>query len=568
MGTGQPSVRHDVATPMQDGTTLRADVYLPPGPGPFPTLVKRTPYNKQGIGAAATYERLAEAGYAVVVQDIRGRWASDGEFHPMFSTDYTDAQDGYDTVEWAAGQPWSSGRVGTFGYSYDAWTQWTMAPTRPPHLVAMFAGGMAPRTTDWELGGVFRPGRATQWTIGTIAPDTQRFLDSPRGPTTVEAYRYLYDNVNREKWLWFLPWKDLPLEAVGGLRERLHDWLANHHVDRWRFREGFRKIDVPVLHRTGWYERLSRTVEMFSGMRAGAATVKARGGQRMIVGPLTHTSDLSRRVGEVDFGPEAQVDYFSLIIPWFDYWLKGEENGAMDTAPVRLFVMGANRWRDEEEWSLSRARPTDLYLRSQGDANGPGGDGSLSPEVPTDGVSDRFVYDPRDPLMSVYNANGHDEPHDLRVLDHRRDVLVYRTEPLEEPLEVTGCPVLTLFASSTAPDTDFIVKLVDVHPDGFAQGLCYGIVRARFRDGFDRSSPITPGRVYEFTIELLPTSNLFKKGHRIRVDVSSSDSPNFDRNHNTGRDDWADPELSVAHQAVLHGPDHPSRITLPVVPAP
>jgi hypothetical protein len=325
---------------------------------------------------------------------------------------------------------------------------------------------------------------------------------------------------------------------------------------------------VPVFHRTGWYDRLSRTVEMFAEMRAGAATESARQSQRMIVGPWTHTSDLSRRVGEVDFGTEAQVDYFSLIIPWFDYWLKGEKNGAMDAAPVRLFVMGANRWRDEDEWPLSRARPTDFYLRSQGDANGPAGDGSLSLEVPSDGTADRFVYDPRDPLMSLYNANGHDEPRDLRVLDHRRDVLVYRTEPLKEPLEVTGCPVLTLFASSTAPDTDFIVKLVDVHPDGFAQGLCYGIVRARFRDGLDRASPITPGKVYEYAIELLPTSNLFREGHRIRVDVSSSDFPNFDRNHNTGRDDWADPELAVAHQTVLHGPDHPSRITLPVVPAP
>ena len=550
---------------MRDGTVLRSDVYLPRGKGPFPTLVQRTPYNKLRPQSIATFERLAEAGYGIVIQDIRGRWASDGEFHPMFNPGWTDAEDGYDTVEWAAAQPWSNGQVGTFGYSYGAWTQWALAPTRPPHLVTMFTGGMAPRTTDWELGGVFRAGRALQWLLGSMAPDSQKTLPEPHGPGTVEDYDDL-DSANREKWLWYLPWKDLPLEAVGGLGERFQDWLANHHVDRWGFDENFGKIDLPVFHRTGWYDRLVRTVDMFKGMRESGATEEARRNQRLIVGPWTHTSDLSRRVGQVDFGPEAEVDYFSLIVPWFDHWLKGEGNGVMDGPPVRLFVMGANRWRDEEEWPLSRARMVDFYLDSDGSASSPSGSGSLGRSAPSGELPDHYTYDPRDPVMTLYNQNGHDEPHDLRLLDHRRDVLSYESDPLEEGIEVTGDPVMTLFASSSALDTDFIVKLVDVHPDGFAQSLCYGIVRARFRNGFDKPELMTPGKPYEFVVELLPTSNLFRAGHRIRVDISSSDFPNFDRNHNVGREDWADPQLRVAHQTVFHDAVRPSRITLPVVP--
>ncbi len=570
MSQSQPihktKVFHDVEASMRDGTVLRADLYVPEGDGPFPTVVSRTPYDKSRPNMIPLYEGLAAAGYAVVPQDIRGRWASDGEFHPMFSEDWTDAEDGYDTVEWAAAQPWSNGKIGTFGYSYPAWTQWALAPTRPPHLVTMFTGGMSPRTTDWEIGGVFRPGRALQWTLGSMAPDTQRFLEEPHGPTTVAEYEHLQEHVNREKWLWFLPWKEFPMEAIGGLTERFHDWLANHHRDRWHFEDNFEKIDLPVFYLTGWYDRLVRTVDMFQGMQTKGATEEARRNQRLVVGPWTHTNDLARKTGAVDFGPGAEVVFDSLIIPWFDHWLKGENSGAMDSAPVRLFVMGANKWRDEEKWPLSRARPTDYYLRSGGNANTPAGDGSLDVQRPTDEPVDRYAYDPRDPVMTLYGANGHDEPHDQRVLDHRRDVLVYQTGPLERGIEVTGVPVLTMFASSTATDTDFTVKLIDVHPDGFSQDLCYSIVRARFRNGFDDPKLMTPGEVYRFEIDMLPTSNFFRLGHRIRVDISSSDYPNFDRNHNTGRDDWADAELRVANQTVLHDAAHPSCITLPVIP--
>ncbi len=552
---------------MRDGTRLRADVYLPRGAGPFPTLVRRTPYDKQRPVAIPEYQGLVRAGYAVVVQDIRGRFASDGEWHPLFAPGWADAEDGYDTVEWAAAQRWSTGKLGTFGNSYDAWTQWVLAPTKPPHLVAMWASGMAPHSTDWELGGVFRPGRALQWLLGTLAPDTQRFLDMPAGPTTVEEWERLHATANREKWLWFLPWKDLPDEALGGVRELFYEWLRNHDRDVWRFDESFRDVDLPVFHRTGWYDRLNRTVEMFAGMQAGAPSERAQRSQRLIVGPWAHTTVNSRQLGEVDFGSEAEVDHLSLVIDWFDYWLKGVDNGVMEEEPVRLFLMGANAWRSADRWPPAGSTSIDFFLHSGGSANTPRGDGRLSREPPVEEPADHFTYDPRDPVMTLYGANGHDEPRDLRLLEHRRDVLVYETNPLERSVDVVGYPELTLWASSTAPDTDFIVKLVDVHPDGFAQGLCYGIVRARYRHGLDSPQMMTGDGVYEFTIQLLPTCNRFLAGHRIRVDISSSDFPNFDRNHNTGREDCSDTDLQTARQTVLHDPAHPSRITLPVMPA-
>ena len=572
------NVEHDVVTPMRDGTILRADVYVPERVVPvgaagaadmgrgFPTLVCRTPYDKSRERDEARYRGLAENGYAVVVQDKRGRWASDGVYRPMFGSRFDDPEDGYDTIEWAAAQPWSNGKVGTFGYSYPSWTQWQLAPLMPPHLVTMFSGGMGPKTTDWEMGGVFRPGRALQWLLGLIAPDTQKWLDAAEGPTTIEDYDAIASVANREKWLWFLPWSELPLEAVGGLREAFHDWLRHHHEDRFGFIGNFSKIDLPVHHRTGWYDRLVATTDMYDHMIREAPTEHARANQRLFIGPYSHTNEMTRSTGDMDFGPDAGIDWVELATRWFDYWLKGEPNGVMDGPPVHIFVMGENRWRREEEWPPARAVDTDFFLHSGGAANTPGGDGVLSQEGPGPESPDSYVYDPRDPVMSLYLANGQDGPFDQRMNAHRRDILIYQTEPLERAIEVTGNPVLRLHAASDAPDTDFTVKLIDVHPDGTAINLCYGFQRARFRNGLDSPPELmTTGEVYEFELTLLPTSNLFRAGHRIRVDISSSDYPNHDRNHNTGREDWQDAELCPARQTVFHDAARPSRITLPVI---
>ncbi len=549
---------------MRDGTPLRSDVYRPDNSSPNPTIMVRTPYNKSRDVLIEEAEILARNGYSVVLQDIRGRFESDGDFIPSFIPGGYDRFDGYDSVEWAAAQPWSNGKVGTLGNSYNAWTQWKLAPARPRRLVAMWASGMGPDHHDWEVSGIFRPGRALHWLTGTIGPDTQKRLPQPAGPQTVEEWER-HNVENRGKWLWFLPYEDLPTEAVGDLGPHFHDWLANHNNKFiYNFADDFAEIDVPVFHRTGWYDRLVNTVKMFEGMRTGARTERARSAQRLIVGPWGHQTENGRRLGDVDFGPNAEVPHIDLVIEWFDHWLKGESNGAMDHPPARLYVMGADRWRSADRWPPPGAQDRTYYLHSGGSANTPSGDGSLSTGGPGAEKADSFTYDPRDPVMTLYDANGHDAPRDHSLLDHRRDVLVYQTAPLEQGVEICGQPRVALWASSSAVDTDFVVRLVDVRPDGFAQNISYGIIRARWRNGFDRPTLLSPGVPVELDISMQATCALFRPGHRIRLDVTSSDFPNFDRNHNTGGDDWRQTKLTPAHQTVLHNQDHPSRLLLPI----
>jgi putative CocE/NonD family hydrolase len=307
-------VMYNVATPMRDAVNLRADVYLPKGDGPFATLVCRTPYDKSGASGIQEFVGLAEAGFAVVVQDLRGRWASDGDWVPFFAPGWTDAEDGYDTIEWAAEQSWSTGKIGTFGNSYKAWTQWALAPTKPPHLTAMWAGGMGPRMSDLEVGGVLRTGRVMGLVFGMLAIDTQKWLETPEGPNTQDWWEMLHDSVNRDKWLWFLPFKDLPEEALGGLGDYFKEWLANHQRDVWAFDSRFPEIDVPVFHRTGWYDRLAGAAKMFAGMQANGESEATRANQRLIIGPWPHSTINIRKWPEIDFGPEAEVPHGDLLV--------------------------------------------------------------------------------------------------------------------------------------------------------------------------------------------------------------------------------------------------------------
>ncbi len=558
----------NLSAPMRDGTVLRADVYRPDAPGAFPVLLCRTPYDKSHPRQVETGRRLAERGYVVVLQDVRGRHASDGDFLPGFySADHRDAEDGYDSVEWAAGLPGSDGRVGTFGASYDGWVQWELATTRPPHLVCMLAGGIAANLLDRELGGVLRLGRVLDWTVNNLSVDAARRLgDRWKAPTTDEASR-LWVERDRGKWLWYLPLRDIPEAAMPGMGGHWRRWLDDHTTDHFRFQERHAEVDVPVLSTVGWYDQQIGTIQQFTGMRANGRTERARAGQRLIIGPWTHTLvDLDRRVGDVDFGPQAERSYFDIADEWFGHWLKGDGRGEPDRPPVELFVMGANRWRSEDDWPLARARETEYFLHSDGHADMRAGAGRLSREAPGEEPADDYVYDPRDPLMTLYTPAGQHAPLDQRALDGRPDVMVYQTPPLERGVEVTGPVEVVLWAASSAPDTDFVAKLIDVWPDGFAQELCHGIVRCRYRDSFDAPSPLEPERPYELRIRVNPTSNLFRPGHRIRLDISSSDFPNFDRNHNTGGDDYREARLRTARQRIFHDAARPSRLVLPVVP--
>ncbi len=564
------AVEVNVPAAMRDGTILRADVYRPEGKGPFPVLLCRTPYGKtrrsmhEDIG-----HKMAERGYIVVYQDVRGRYDSEGQhnLHQGGNPENPCILDGYDTVEWCATLPDSSGDVGTFGNSYCGMTQWELAPTRPPHLKAMFTQGCIANHLDRHVSGVVRLGRRMTWVINNIAVDTARKLQIPFGPKSPEEADSFWEVRDRSKWLWYLPLTEIPEHAMPGMREYWLRMLENSKRDHFQHEKRHKDIDVPVLNGTGWYDQQVGTIKHFNGMRANGYSEHARENQRLIVGPWGHTTlGLKRKLGEMDFGPTAEWDWYEVADAWFGKWLKGLRTDADDWAPAQIFVMGANSWRHEEDWPPKGMTPTPWYLHSAGHANTHAGDGTLSPEKPGDEPHDSYDYDPRDPVMTLYTLEGQQEPMDQRRLDGRQDILSFASEPLDQPLEVVGPVEVKLWAASSAPDTDFVAKLLDVHPDGFVQELSYGIVRARYRDGPGTESLIEPGEVYAYTVQMMPTGNRFLKGHRIRIDIQSSDFPNFDRNHNTGLDEYGDATLATARQTIFHDTDRPSHVVLPVVP--
>lgn len=554
------TAEENVPAEMRDGTILRSDVYRPSRPGTYPVLLCRTPYNKSGDvtgglgGYGATARKLASRGYIAVVQDIRGRFASDGEWFWMFQDNSTtfDGQDGYDTVEWAAGLPDSDGQVGTWGHSYPSWCIWRLAETQPPHLKALFASGMASRLQDLNFG-VLETCRRLQWTY-VMAVDARRRVGDESGPrTTDEANEHWYE-VERGKWIWYLPLGDIPDQAFSTLTPLLKQYFKEQNKEFFAFDETHHRVNVPTCQLTGWYDRLIGTIDNFAGMeREGPESL--RGQHRLIIGPWGH-----------EVGPDADTTYPDAVSRWYDYQFKGIDNGIGSEPPVNLFVLVENKWRFEHEWPLARTQYTEFFLHSGGGANTVWGDGMISTSEPRSERPDEYDYDPKDPVMSLMDISAQSAARDQRPLDERKDVLVYQTPPLQEDIEVTGPVVLKLWAASSAPDTDFTAKLINVDPNGLAVNLCYGITRALYRDGYDNPTLIEPGKPYEYTIRVNSTGILFRRGHRIRLDVSSSDFPNFDRNHNTGADYWSDVELRVAHQTVFHDLEHPSRLILPVIP--
>ena len=563
---------------MRDGVTLYADVYRPDGDGPWPVLLQRTPYDKsQGRTGALEVMRAASHGYAVVIQDTRGRYASEGEFYPFLD----EPNDGYDTVQWCAGQPWSSGKVGMFGRSYVGATQWLCAITNPPGLTCIAPGITASDYYEgWTYqGGALAWGFALSWTMRQLTMANMGAISSrhdvPEG--TREGLLAAFNELD-------CTFRHQPIVELPHLKEPLagyfYDWIRHSSSDdywnRWKIEDHYPHITTPALHIGGWHDIfLLGTLRNFVGMREHAEDATARGGQRLIVGPWHH-GPFGEISGEFFFGLGAAgpaIDTDGIHLRWFDHWLKGEQNGAGQDAPVRLFVMGSNTWRDEQEWPLARTQYTDYYLHSSGRANTASGDGSLSPDAPGVEAADVYVYDPRDPVPTHGGALCCGQSfvpggaYNQQVIEARSDVLCYSTPVLEADVEVTGPLTVTLFASTTAADTDFTAKLVDVEPCGAARSLVDGIIRARYRQGTDESRPITPGAVEEYTIDLVATSNVFKAGHRIRLEISSSNFPRFDRNFNTAGDPWAANESVPALQTVHHDGQHPSRIRLPVIPA-
>jgi len=569
------SVDRNVPAPMRDGVVLFADVYRPAGPGPYPTLLQRTPYDKQNVGASAPFIfRAAESGYAVVVQDVRGRFASEGAFLAFVN----ERQDGYDTLEWLSAQPWCNGNIGMFGGSYVGLTQWQAAISGHPALKAI-----APNITaadyhaGWAYqGGAFQLGFNLSWTsVLAINTVLRKRKEDPAAEAIYQALLDSADNLSEE-------FTHLPLagHAILSTFAPYYDDWVNHPMydDFWANLDVSTRHDalnVAALNIGGWYDIFQKgTIDNFTGMRVKSpAAVRER--QHLVLGPWNH-SGMARGnpIGAYDFGMRSTggvIDADGAQLRWFDRWLRGIENGVDDEPPVRLFVMGSNQWRDEREWPLARTDWQEWFLHSGGRANSLNGDGALNRELPASEPPDSYVYNPRDPVPTmggglccnaVVSQGG---AYDQRPVEARGDVLVYTTPPLDQPVEVTGPVKLILCASSSAPDTDWTAKLVDVSPCGYARNLTDGILRARFRTSMREGTPIMPGDVIEYEIDLWSTSNTFLPGHRIRLEVSSSNFPRFDRNPNTGELPGRSAEMVSALQTVFHSSEYPSRLILPVI---
>jgi hypothetical protein len=562
-------VEKNVEAKMRDGVILRADVYRPDVPERLPALLQRTPYSKSTRSDNNQFRRLASAGYVVVVQDTRGRYMSDGVAVP-----HDEGADGFDTIEWVASLPHVNGRVGTFGGSYAATTQLLAAPLRPPHLVAIFPSSSYNSRYDMVFqGGAFYLADGLSWNLGQGA-DVRRRITTPTadrdgaiGMTPDERQRF------NTEWLLHVPLKTI--DALN-IREYAPGYFAMlDHPSYDAFWTTFDveakhgEFETPAFHVTGWYDALSNgTIRNFTGLRKNARTARARDNQRLLIGPWTHSTPTPRStsIGAADFGPDAGFDAERLMLDWFDYWLKDKLNNVMSRAPVRLFVMGANAWRDEREWPLARAVATPFYFHSDGNATTAAGHGTLTPEAPRREPGDHFTYDPANPVSTGARGGYSRSPSDQRDVESRPDVLVYSSAPIEIPLEATGPITVTLWASSDGTDTDFTAKLVDVFPDGTARALTDGILRARYRNSKTTPALLTPNQPVQLTIDAGSTSNVFLPGHRVRVEISSSNFPRFDRNPNTGGRFGEDAELRPARQTILHDAEHPSRIMLPVVP--
>jgi putative CocE/NonD family hydrolase len=567
-------VEENVPIPMRDGIKLSTDLYFPIDAGPrLPVILIRTPYNKAPyLKPESAARRFSGQGYVVAVQDTRGRYASEGEF-TAFAGDVTD---GYDTTDWLAKQSWSNGNIGTYGCSYVGDVQILQSQLRHPNLKAMI-----PQAAGSSIGaageryyyfGARKAGNmdlASGLSWFSNAGKKDRLKPAPRIP----------DSTLRQVW------GTLPLlgmvERAGGAASDWDDMVSRDLTDPWwdqfGYLKGNERFNVPALHIGSWYDfGVAEVLLEFNLLRTNADSAPARDNQFAVISPTNHCQSETGTsehtvVGGRDVG-DARLEFYRLYLQWFDHWLKGIDNGVTRRPKVMLFVMGRNVWRGEQEWPLSRTRYTRYYLHSDGRANSGSGTGRLSTVVPQKESADRYTYDPANPAPSrggpicCTGDPKADGSYDQSEVEERPDVLVYTTPVLKQGLEVTGPLKAVLYVSSSAKDTDFTAKLVDVYPDGKKYNVQEGVLRARFREGFTRKVWMKPGEVYEVAIDPEATSNYFGPGHCVRLEVSSSNFPRFDRNLNTGGNNYDETKWLTAENQVHHSGDHASYILLPVVP--
>jgi len=562
-GTAEEGIRlKDVAVPMRDGVVLRADVWLPEEKGRFPTLIYRTPYGKEDAQKDwSMFAKAVKRGYGVMIQDVRGRYASDGEFTPY----QNEGKDGYDTIEWAAQQAWSDGNVGTFGLSYPGAVQWLAAVENPPHLKAMVPAMTFSTPRNFFYSGGLFDGSWLEWIWLNIAPDTRKRKGLP-GPNTDEGAEASW-NKEHERMEGFLPLGGMPdLKEVAPY---YYQWLAHPPASGWwnwaELRNRYDRVHCAVLNFSGWYDEAYGPDGATTNFRGLLAARKGDKDPRThtVIGPWTHGGQDARKSGERDFGPSAPMDYDELILRWMDHYVRGVDNGLEREKPVRIFVMGKNQWRDEEAWPLQRAREEWLYLSVNERAKGRG---DLD-EQPGKSIArtSTFISDPAHPVTDIYEKYG---AHDYRALAGREDVLVFDSEPRTKDLEVTGPIQAVMYVSADVPDFDLWVRLLDVAPNGTALNLMspgLDVLRASYREETAEPQLLEPGRIYRLELNRMLTSNEFLKGHRIRVQVSGAFYPHFSRNLQTGESEIVSAESRMGRITIYHDEKHASRIVLPVV---
>jgi putative CocE/NonD family hydrolase len=574
-------VDRDVEARMRDGTVLRADVYRPAEGGPFPVLLMRTPYDRSqplAVGAIPDPLTATARGYAVVLQDTRGRFGSEGAFVPFVH----EAHDGYDTVEWVASESWCDGNVGMIGPSYVGYTQWMAASQQPPHLRAISPMVATSDLHDFWVyeGGAQSLWFGVSWLMASLGQDLVARRapgDAARAALLVDAIDHMADHLPRVQGA-------MPSVFEDALSADIYRTWLDHpeRDDFWRGlspREAHARITVPVFNTAGWFDVfVGGSLANHAGMTSAATTDAARSGCRLVVGPWRHAHPLlADPAGDVTYGLDssaAKMDLPGMQLAFFDRWLRGAvAPAAVDDPPVRLFILGEGRWRNEVAWPLARAVETGFHLRSGGSANSSQGDGRLDLQAPDEvEPADSFLADPADPVPTVggnlccWQLVNEPGSFDQRGVEDRQDVLVYSTAPLVSDLEVTGPVVLRVFVSSEAPDFDVTAKLLDVRPDGRALNLAEGIRRVRYRDGTDWPVLLPVGEVAEVQVDLIATANLFRAGHRIRLEVAASNWPRFDANPQTGASPDSASAPRVARHTVHHDAARPSCLVLPVVP--
>jgi len=575
--------------PMRDGIKLSTDLYFPDGAkGQLPTVLIRTVYGKSDtINWSPVYKALVKSGYVVAIQDIRGRYESEGEY--VVATNRR--EDGSDTLDWLVAQSWSNGKVGSAGCSYLGETQVVLSAVKHPNHVAAIpmsaASGFYSPGRAWQSfsGGVFELAQSAGW---FAASGTKVFYGPPASVDRQEWFRSAAaknftqaPTIDFENYLKFLP--TLPTSSIlerAGLPPTDYELWVTNPPDADYFRnldlaQADDTFNVPAIFMDSWYDYGPKeTIEMFRLFQENAQSKTAANNQFLIIGPSTHCNytEATERtiVGKRDLG-DARMAYTDIQLRWYDYWLKGLENGITDMPKVQYYIMGKNKWKTSDVWPPEGTSFQKWFLHSDGNANSRMGDGALSTKLPTEEAVDKFVYDPANPVPSLgghtcctgseTEAGGYDQSE----IELRNDVLVYTSKELTEGIEVTGALEAVLSVSSSAPDTDFTAKLVDVYPDGRAFNVQEGALRMKYRKSFSESTLIEPGKVYEVRLDLHATSNYFAKGHRIRLEISSSNFPRLERNLNTGGNNFDETEWEVAENAVHHSPKHPSYLVLPII---